>query len=101
MQVVHPVCCGLDVHQASLTACLRRMRDDGQITTEARVFGTAFGAAYAALLALSDWLSASHCPVVAMESTGVYWHPVYHVLAGTVEVLVGNARERRAAAGRK
>jgi transposase len=97
MQVVHPVCCGLDVHQASLTACLRRMRDDEQITTEVRVFGTT----YAALLALSDWLSASHCPVVAMESTGVYWRPVYHVLAGTVEVLVGNAREMRPRPGKK
>ena len=97
MQVVHPVCCGLDVHQASLTACLRRMRDDGQITTEVRGFGTT----YAELLALSDWLSASHCPVVAMESTGVYWRPVYHVLVGTVEVLVGNAREMRPRPGKK
>jgi transposase len=97
MQVVHPVCCGLDVHQASLTACLRRMSDDGQITTEVRGFGTT----YAELLALSDWLSASHCPVVAMESTGVYWRPVYHVLVGTVEVLVGNAREMRPRPGKK
>jgi hypothetical protein len=42
MQVVHPVCCGLDVHQATLTACLRRMSDDGQITSEVREYGTTF-----------------------------------------------------------
>ena len=89
MQVVHPVCCGLDVHQATLTACVRRVSADGQITTDLREFGTT----YPALLARSDWLVAQHCPVVAMESTGVYWKPVYHVLVGVVEVLVGNARE--------
>ena len=71
MQVVHPVCCGLDVHQASLTACLRRMSDDGQITTEGRVCGTTFRD----LLALSDWLAEQACPIVAMESTGVYTPP--------------------------
>ena len=71
MQVVHPICCGLDVHQARLTACLRRVDADGQVTTEMREFGTI----YAELLALSDWLVAQHCPVVAMESTGVYTPP--------------------------
>jgi transposase len=97
MQVVHPVCCGLDVHQATLMACVRRVSDDGQSTTELREFGTT----YAELLALSDWLVAQHCPVVAMESTGVYWKPVYHVLVGVVEVLVGNAREMRPRPGKK
>jgi transposase len=42
---------------------------------------------------LAEWLVERHCPVVAMESTGVYWQPVYHVLSGTLEVLVGNAQE--------
>jgi transposase len=97
MQVVHPVCCGLDVHQATLTACVRRVSDDGQSTTALREFGTT----YAALLALSDWLVAQHCPVVAMESTGVYWKPIYHVLVGVVEVIVGNAREMRPRPGHK
>ena len=97
MQVVYPVCCGIDVHQAQLTACLRRVSPEGQITTERRDFGTT----YAELLALSDWLMESHCPVVAMESTGIYWRPGYHVLAGTVEVLVGTAREMRPRPGTK
>jgi transposase len=97
MQVVHPVCCGLDVHQATLTACLRRVSDDSQVTTDLREFGTT----YPELLALSDWLVDQHCPVVAMESTGVYWKPIYHVLVGVVDVLVGNAREMRPRPGRK
>jgi hypothetical protein len=64
MQVVHPICCGLDVHQASLTACLRRVSDNGQITTEVRECGTMSRD----LLALRDWLVEVSCPIVAMES---------------------------------
>ena len=97
MQIVYAVCCGLDVHQATLTACLRRVSDDGQITTQLREDGTT----YPELLALSDWLVAQDCPVVAMESTGVYWKPIYHVLSGVIEVVVGNARERRPRPGKK
>jgi transposase len=97
MQVVHPICCGIDVHQAQLTACLRQVTEDGQVMQEVREFATT----YPALLALLDWLSGQQCPVVAMESTGVYWRPVYHVLAGTMEVLVGNAHEMRQRPGRK
>jgi len=68
MQVEHPVCCGIDVHKAMLTACLRRVGTDGQVSKEGREFATT----YPSLLALSDWLVERHCPVVAMESTGVY-----------------------------
>jgi transposase len=78
MQVVHPICCGIDVHQAQLTVCLRRVTDEGQVTQEVREFATT----YPALLALLDWLSAQQCPVVA-------------------EVLVGNAHEMRRRPGRK
>jgi transposase len=97
MQVVHPICCGIDVHQAQLTACLRRVDMEGQVTKELREFATT----YDALLTLSTWLTEQHCPVVALESTGVYWRPVYHVLVGTVEVLVGNAQEMRRRPGHK
>jgi transposase len=97
MQVVHPICCGIDVHQAQLTACLRRVNTDGQVTTDVRAFATT----YDALLTLSAGLSEQHCPVVALESTGVYWRPVYHVLVGTVEVLVGHAQEMRRRPGHK
>ena len=97
MQVVHAICCGIDVHQAQLTACVRQVHLDGQVTQEVREFATT----YAALFAMLDWLIEVHCPVVAMESTGVYWKPVYHVLVGTVEVLVGNAHEMQRRPGRK
>ena len=80
MQVLPPVCCGIDVHAAQLTACLRRGSDDGQITT-ALVDG---GTPSRALIALRPWWQAQQCPVVAMESTGVSWKPVYHVLSEVV-----------------
>jgi len=97
MQVVHPVCCGIDVHKDTLTACLRRVDANGQVSKEGREFVTT----YTSLLTLSDWLVEQHCPVVAMESTGVYWKPVYHVLAGIVEVCIGNAHELRRRPGNK
>jgi transposase len=97
MQVVYPVCCGIDVHQARLTACLRGVQGDGQVTQDVREFATT----YSALLALTEWLVEQHCSVVAMESTGVYWQPVYHVLSGALEVVVGNAQEIRRRPGRK
>jgi transposase len=97
MPVVHPICCGIDVHQAQLTACVRRVDVDGQVTQEVCAFATT----YDALLTLSTWLTEQQCPIVAMESTGVYWRPVYHVLTGTVEVLVGNAQEMRRRPGHK
>src|SRR5215470_70992 len=89
MQVAHPVCCGIDVHQDTRTACLRRVEADGQVSKAGRECATTS----TSLLALSDWLIAQHCPVVAMESTGVDWQPVYHVRAGTVEVFIGNAHD--------
>jgi transposase len=97
MQVVHPIYCGIDVHQAQLMACLRRVDPDGQVIREVHEFATT----YDALLTLSTWLTEEQCPVVALESTGVYWRPVYHVLVGTVEVLVGNAQEMRRRPGHK
>ena len=97
MQVIHPVCCGIDVHAAPLTACLRRVSDDGQIITELVDCGTT----YRALIALRTWLQEQQCPVVAMESTGVYWKPVYHVLSETVEVWVANSHEVRQRPGHK
>lgn len=97
MPVVYPIGCGLDVHQAQRTVCLRRVTAEGQVTQEVRECATT----YPALLTLLDGLHAAQCPVVAMESTGVYWRPVSHVLIGTVAVLVGNAHEMRRRPGRK
>ena len=97
MQVLHPVCGGIDVHAAQLTACLRRVSDDGQSTTELVDCGTT----YRALIALRTWLQAQQCPVVAIESTGVYWKPVYHVLSETIEVCVANSHAGRQRPGKK
>ena len=97
MQVEHPVCGGIDVHKDTLTACLRRVDANGQVRKEGRECATTS----LSLLALSDWLVEQHCPVVAMESTGVSWKPVYHVLAGVVEGCIGNTHERRSRPGTK
>src|SRR5206468_3401177 len=78
-------------------ACLRRVDTDGQVTQEGRECATT----YDALLTLSTWLTEQQCPVVALESTGVYWCPVYHVLVGPVEVRVGHAQEMRRRPGHK
>jgi transposase len=97
MQVVHPIGCGIDVHQAQLTACLRRVATEVQVTTDVRDFATTDDA----LLTLGTWLTEEQCPVAALESTGVYWRSIYHVLEGMVEVLVGNAQEMRRRPGHK
>jgi transposase len=97
MQVMHPVCCGIVVHAAQLTACLRRVSEDGQITTELVEYGTT----YRELLACRSWLHKQHCPVVALESTGVYSKPVYHVLSDTVDVHLANSRDVRQRTGKK
>jgi hypothetical protein len=68
MQVLSPVCCGIDVHAVQLTACRRWVSDDDPITTELVECGTT----YRALLAFRTWLQEQQCSVVAMESTGVY-----------------------------
>ena len=97
MQVIPPVCCGIDVHAAQLTACLRQVSEDGQVTTEVVEYGTTYGA----LVAFRSWLQAHQCPLVALESTGGYWQPVSHVLSEAVEVYLANSRDVRQRPGKK
>ena len=75
MELLHRRCCGLDVHKETVVACLRLV-SDGKVTTEVRTFQTTT----ADLLRLSEWLAANGCTHVAMEATGVYWKPVWHIL---------------------
>ena len=75
MELMHRRCCGLDVHKETVVACLRLV-SDGQATTEVRTFQTTT----ADLLRLSKWLAENECTHVAMEATGVYWKPVWHIL---------------------
>jgi len=97
METVYSVCCGLDVHQASVSACLRRVATNGTISTESQQFATTVQG----LTQLSQWLTEAGCPIVAMESTGVYWKPVFHILSATVEVWVVNARDVKQRRGKK
>lgn len=97
MDVVYPCCCGLDVHKASITACVL-WADRGRARKEKRRFGTFTRD----LLELADWLRACGVTHVAMEATGVYWKPVWNVLDGQfTEVLLVNAQHIKAVPGRK
>jgi transposase len=97
MEIVHLCCAGLDVHKKSITACVRRVTDGGESTQESRTFGTVT----AELLALGDWLAARGVRQVAMESTGVYWKPVFHILEDGFEVMLVNAQHIKRVPGRK
>ena len=97
MEVVNPVCCGLDIHKARISACLLRPRPDGQVQKEIQSFGTMTRD----LEKLAAWLAAADCPIVAMESTGVYWQPIWNVLEERFTLLLVNARHVKAVPGRK
>lgn len=97
MDTIHPVCCGLDVHEACVTACLRRVNVEGTISVETREFSTTVKG----LTALGEWLVAEKCPLAAMESTGVYWKPVWHMLSPLLDVWLLNARDVKQRRGKK
>jgi transposase len=97
MEVKYERCCGLDVHKKSVVACVIMPGSDGQPSKEIRTFDTMTED----LEALSRWLSESGVTHVAMESTGVYWKPVYNLLDGRFEVLVVNPEHVKALSGRK
>jgi transposase len=97
MEVLHPRCCGLDVHKDTVVACLRLV-SDGKVTTEVRTFQTMT----ADLLRLSAWLAENECTHVALEATGIYWKPVWHVLDdGEFELVLANASHVKNVPGRK
>jgi transposase len=97
MDVLYPRCCGLDIHKKVVVACLVTPGADGQPRKEVR----SFGAMTADLLQLADWLAAAGCTHVAMESTGVYWKPIYNLLEGSFTLLLANARHIKTVPGRK
>jgi transposase len=96
MEVLYPRCCGIDVHKESLVACLR-VQDGRRTRRDVQSFGTTT----AAILRLHAWLSETECTHVAMESTGVYWQPVFNLLEGSVGVILANAHHIKAVPGRK
>jgi transposase len=98
MQIVHERCCGLDVHKKSVVACILITSEDATVQREIRTYGTMT----ADLLMLRDWLESLDVQHVAMESTGVFWHPIYNILEdeGRTIILV-NAQHMKAVPGRK
>src|SRR5437899_4517118 len=97
MQVLYQSCCGMDVHKRFVVACLLWQGADGQPHKEIRRYDTMTGD----LLQCIDWLQARGCTHVAMESTGVYWKPVFTLMEGRLDVVVVNAQHMKAVPGRK
>lgn len=90
-------CCGLDVHQASIVACLLDGAPGRKVRKEVRSFATTT----AGLLMLRDWLKQERCSHVGMESTGIYWRALYALLEDEFTLVVGNAQRIRNVPGRK
>jgi transposase len=98
MEVVYACCAGLDVHKATVVACVRVPGPrPGERRGETKTFATTTGG----LAELGDWLRGHGVTEVAMESTGVYWRPVYAVLETRVRVMLVNARHVKMVPGRK
>lgn len=97
MDIINKCCCGLDVHKEKVVACLRKIGSDGKCHTEKRTYLTVTKE----LLALSDWMASEGVTHVAMESTGVYWKPIWNILEGGFTVLLVNARHIKQVPGRK
>lgn len=95
MEVLYPRCAGLDVHKDTVVACVRCVTVPA--VQEVRTFGTTTRA----LGELADWLVSCGCTHVAMEATGVYWKPVWHLLEGSCELVLANAAHIRNVPGRK
>jgi len=96
MEVLYPHCAGLDVHAAQITACVR-LATGADVTRHRQTFA----ATTAGLLALGAWLRQHGCTHVAMEATGVYWKPVWHLLEADFELVLANAMHIKQVPGRK
>jgi len=97
MRVHHTVCCGIDVHKKTVTACLMWGPADQEPQFQIRRFGTMTSE----LKALAEWLKQAHCEMAAMESTGAYWKPVWNILEGEIPLILANAKHVRALPGEK
>lgn len=97
MDVLHACCAGLDVHKKTVVACVRRVDPAGKVFKIVKTFATMT----ADLLDLSDWLAVQAVKVIAMESTGSYWKPVFNLLESRFEVVLVNAHHIKQVPGRK
>src|SRR5262245_19923397 len=96
MKTLHRRCAGLDVHKKEEVVCLRLVIR-GKVTYEVRRFPTTTRG----LIELADWLEQAGCTHVAMEATGVYWKPVWHILEGRFQQILANAAHIKGVPGRK
>jgi transposase len=97
MEVMHPRCAGLDVHKETVVACAR-IASGGKAVNEVRTFETTTKS----LIALMEWLTAHGCTHVVMEATGIYWKPVWSILAeGGFELILANPGHVKNVPGRK
>jgi len=97
VEVVHRRCCGLDVHKKSVVACVLLSDPSGPPQREVRTFGTFTHE----VLALADWLAEQQVTHIALESTGVYWKPIWNLLEDRFALLLVNPRHIKAVPGRK
>lgn len=97
MEVILRCCAGLDVHKDSVEACVRRMSAGGKVEHEVRHWGTTTRE----LVEMAEWLCSMGVTHVAMESTGVYWKPIFNILEAQFEILLANAHHLKNVPGRK
>jgi transposase len=97
MDLIYPTCAGLDVHKNTVTAALVTRSAGGKRHEEVRTFSTTT----TALLDMREWLLHHRCPVIAMESTGIYWKPIFNLLEGDIEVMLVNPAHIKQVPGRK
>ncbi|GHO55698.1 hypothetical protein KSB_41730 [Ktedonobacter robiniae] len=97
MELLYERCAGLDVHKKNVKVCLILPGKPGRPDKEIRTYATKT----ADLLEMRDWLKEQGCTHLAMESTGVYWKPIYNLLEGDFEILVVNAHHLKTVPGRK
>ena len=97
MQVIHQRCAGLDVHKKTVVACMLITSPEGRVQKQIRTFSTMT----VDLLALADWLGAFDVTHIALESTGVYWHPVFNLLEEQHTIILVNPQHMKAVPGRK
>ena len=97
MDIIFRCCAGLDIHKKTVEVCVRRKDPQGRVHEQTRRFGTMTRQ----ILALSDWLSVQGVTHVVMESTGVFWKPIWNLLEGQFELLLVNAQHVKQVPGRK
>ncbi|SRR5581483_7572809 len=97
MEVLYERCCGLDVHKKTVVACVMITSPNGRVNKTIRTFGTAT----AELLALRDWIDAQQVSHLALESTGIFWRPLYNLLEEGHTIILVNAHHIKSVPGRK